>query len=109
MRHTLLISFLILEIGVHDVTLPPNGSYVDRIWALREAGGFVVGCHPQEYEHGAANIHAGAEALHAFEIFNGLREARGCNEAINIRLWDDVLTAGKRIWGIASDDLVTLV
>ena len=94
----------ILEIGVHEMTPTTNGLYADRAQALRDGGGFIAGCHPQEYADGSEKIHAGAESLHAVELFNGLREARGRDESANIALWDDVLTTGKQIWGIATDD-----
>ena len=94
----------ILEIGVYEMTQSSNDSYAAHAQALREAGGFVVSCHPQQYSHGVENIRVGAQALHAFEIYNGLREARGQNEAANIALWDEILTEGGRIWGVATDD-----
>ena len=94
----------ILEVGIYGVTQSSNGSYAARAEALREAGSFTVGCHPQEYPNGAENIRAGAQYLHAFEIYNGLRESRGNNEGANIVLWDAILTAGGRIWGAAADD-----
>ena len=94
----------ILEIGVHQVTPTSSDSYADRAAALRGAGGFVIGCHPQEYSHGAENIRSGADSLHAVEIFNGLREIRGRNEAANVALWDEILTDGRRLWGVATDD-----
>ncbi|MEM7032874.1 MAG: hypothetical protein AAF629_25215 [Chloroflexota bacterium] len=94
----------ILEIGVHTVTPTTDNDYANRAQALQQAGGFVIGCHPQEYAHGAQNIHQGLANLHAFEIFNGLRESRGCDEPANEQLWDEILTAGGRIWGVATDD-----
>jgi len=94
----------ILEPGVYEVTQPLNGSYTVRAQALRKTGSFIAGCHPQEYSHGAENTRVGAQTLHAFEIYNGLREARGLNEAANVALWDEILTAGGRIWAIATDD-----
>ena len=94
----------ILEIGVHEVTPTPSEDFVERATALRQSGGFVAACHPQEYEHGTANVSAAAEPLHAFEIYNGLRELRGRTEAANVVHWDEMLTGGKRIWGIATDD-----
>jgi hypothetical protein len=94
----------ILELGVFSVTETPSLDIVDRANALKESGGFVAPCHPQEYDHGAENIHRTADIAHAFELFNGLRENRGCDEAANIAIWDDVLTKGHRIWGIATDD-----
>ncbi len=94
----------IIELGVHEVTPTPSDDYVERARALRAAGGFVMGCHPQEYPHGEENIHRAADELHAVEIFNALREGRGTDEARNIRLWDELLTAGKRIWAVAADD-----
>ena len=42
--------------------------------------------------------------MHGFEIFNGLRESRGCDETANVELWDQILTEGGQIWGVATDD-----
>lgn len=33
-----------------------------------------------------------------------MRELRGTEEARNIALWDRVLSAGHRVWGVATDD-----
>ena len=94
----------ILELGVYNVTETPSDDIGERAQALRNAGGFVAVCHPQEYDHGAFNVHQTADIAHAVEIFNGLREGRGCDEAANLKIWDDVLSQGKRIWAIATDD-----
>jgi hypothetical protein len=94
----------ILELGVFEVTETPSDDVGERAQALRDSGGFVAACHPQQYEHGAKNVNATAGIAHAVEIFNGLREGRGCDEAANVGLWDDVLTQGKRMWAIATDD-----
>ena len=95
----------ILEIGTHSVTPTPTDVFAERAATLRAAGGFVAACHPQQYpHHGEDNVRSGIGALHAFEIFNGLRETRGFDETANVRLWDELLTAGKRVWGIATDD-----
>ena len=95
----------ILEIGTHVVSAPPDDSFAARARALRGGGGFIVACHPQQYPvDGADNIRAAAADLHAIEIFNGLREAIGCDEPANIALWDELLTAGNRLWGAANDD-----
>lgn len=94
----------LLEIGVHAVTETPSPNIADRAQALKASGGFVATCHPQEYPHGRHNVAQTAGIAHAIEIFNGLREGRGCDEAANIALWDEVLTRGDRVWGIATDD-----
>lgn len=94
----------ILEIGVFEVAEMPSDDIAERAQALRDAGGFVAVCHPQQYDHGAFNVHQAAGIAHAVEIFNGLREGRGCDEAANVTIWDEVLSEGKRIWGIATDD-----
>jgi hypothetical protein len=94
----------LLELGVFDVAPTPTMTVTDRAQALRNAGGFVAACHPQQYDHGSQNVHAVAGISHAVEIFNGLREGRGCDEAANVTIWDEVLTQGKRIWAIATDD-----
>ncbi len=94
----------IVEIGVHEVTPTPADDYTERARALHKGGGFVFAAHPQEYDLGPENIHRSVDSLHGLEIFNGLREARGCNEFDNLSLWDELLTEGKRIWGVAVDD-----
>lgn len=94
----------ILELGVFDVTDTPSEDVSERAQALRDAGGFVAVCHPQQYDHGAFNVHQTAGIAHAVEIFNGLREGRGCDEKANVAIWDAVLTQGKHMWAIATDD-----
>ncbi len=95
----------ILEIGVHEVTPTPSDAFAERANALRSGGGFTIACHPQQYpEDGAENIFSAAQDLHAVEIFNGLRESIGCDESANIPLWDELLTAGNRLWACANDD-----
>lgn len=93
-----------LEIGVHEVSPVRNPDYAEKASSLRKGGGFVAGCHPQEYDDGNEKIFKAAGILHGFEIFNGLRDGRGCNEAENVRLWDHVLTEGRKIWAVATDD-----
>ena len=94
----------ILELGVFAVTETPSDDIKDRAQALLDAGGFVAPCHPQEYEWGADNVRTTTGIAHAFELYNGLRERRGRDETENIAIWDEVLTAGEQIWGIATDD-----
>lgn len=94
----------IIELGVHDVTPTPSDRFADRAAALKEAGGFVIACHPQEYPHGDQNVYDGVRSIHAIEIYNGLREMRGTDESRNLALWDRVLSEGHRVWGVAADD-----
>ncbi len=95
----------ILELGVFAVTETPGDDIRDRAQALLDSGGFVAPCHPQEYdERGADNVRRTTGIAHAFELYNGLRERRGRDEAENVKIWDEVLTAGERISAIATDD-----
>ncbi len=94
----------ILEVGVHEVCQPPGHGFADGARALGAAGGFTVLCHPQQNARGSDNVRAAPALLHAFEIYNGLREGRGCNEAANVELWDEVLSRGDRLWAVATDD-----
>ena len=96
----------LLELGVHKVNAPPKDGFLERVEALRSGGGFIVACHPQEYVDGRDNVNlkAAVGQLHAMEIYNGVREKIGKNEAANVQLWDEILTDGGRIWAIASDD-----
>ncbi|NKB68262.1 MAG: hypothetical protein GKR89_14465 [Candidatus Latescibacteria bacterium] len=93
-----------LELGVFSVAETPSLDIEDRAQALMAAGGFIATCHPQEYPHGAENVQRTAGIVHAIEIFNGLREGRGCDEPANIGLWDQALSQGHRVWGVATDD-----
>ena len=95
----------ILELGVYAVTPTETDIYAERAELLRQAGGFIVGCHPQEYpDCGEDDVCEAADLLHGFELFNGLRESRGCDEMANVKLWDRILTNGGQIWGVATDD-----
>jgi hypothetical protein len=94
----------IVELGIHEATPTLADDYAARAQALRGGGGFVFAAHPQEYAQASENIRRSVDSLHGLEIFNGLREARGCDELANLRLWDELLTAGSRIWGVAVDD-----
>jgi len=94
----------IIELGVHDVTPTPCQTYAQRAKALRDAGGFVMACHPQEYPHGDDNVREAGSLIHAIEIYNGLRDLRGTDESRNVALWDERLTAGERLWAAATDD-----
>ncbi len=94
----------ILELGVFAVTETSSLDIVDRANTLKKSGGFLATCHPQEYDHGADNVYRTADIVHAFELFNGLRKNRGCDEVANIAIWDEVLSKGQRVWGIATDD-----
>lgn len=96
-----------IELGVHTVTETGSTDYLERARALHGGGGFVMGCHPQEYAddgRGERNIERSWEWLDAIEVYNGLREARGTDETRNIELWDRILTAGGKIWAVAADD-----
>ncbi len=94
----------ILDIGVHRLGEVVSGDYAASARLLRSGGGFLIGGHPQEYPDGAARLREGAPALHAMEVYNGLRADRGCDECANITLWDELLTAGERLWAVATDD-----
>lgn len=97
----------IIELGAHELAQMPSDDYLERAQTLKARGGFVMGCHPQEYavdRRGERNIERSWPALHAVEIYNGLREARGTDELLNIALWDRILTEGGRLWGVATDD-----
>lgn len=98
----------IIELGVHTAADTGDATdFLERAEALHRNGGFVIACHPQEYAmdgRGERNVERSWQSLDAIEVFNGLREARGTDELRNIALWDRILTAGGKIWAIASDD-----
>lgn len=94
----------LIELGVHEVSPTPSLGYHERAAALQVHGGFVIAAHPQEYDHGEANVRGASAALDAIELYNGLRESRGTDETRNVALWDELLSDGARLWGVATDD-----
>jgi len=69
---------------------------------LRAAEGLVVLAHP--YWSGQTSAHLlKAEGAWGIEVFNGVcHKERG--KGLSAVHWDDLLAAGKRLWGLAVDD-----
>jgi len=87
-----------------------GGSVVDMInqnaRAIREAGGLAIVNHPNYEWALAAEPLAGAEVMH-FELFNaspGVHNWGGSGSPSTEEIWDKVLSAGRVLYGVASDD-----
>lgn len=78
--------------------------YQYLIEGIREEGGLVYMAHPhwREFDHWDADTIMKLEGIDGIEIINGNRFSGPGNLATDV--WDDVLSRGKKIWGVANDD-----
>jgi len=69
---------------------------------LRAAGGLAVLAHPYWSGQTSADL-LSVERAWGIEVFNGVcQKERG--KGLSAVHWDDLLAAGKRLWGLAVDD-----
>jgi len=74
--------------------------------AIRDAGGLAIVCHPNYEWALSAEPLAAAEVTH-FELFNaspGVHNWGGSDSPSTEEMWDKVLSNGRVIYGVASDD-----
>ncbi len=70
----------------------------------RESNGFITYNHPNwNFNHWSSYEMFLYKGPHALEIFNGVGDELG-GDPVSTNSWDQVLTAGKTLWGIATDD-----
>ena len=79
-------------------------NFADVIDKTHAQGGFAVVNHPQRVNSTVLVQQVfDIEILKFIEIFNGISSAE--ENINNYLMWDSILTAGKLIYGVASDDL----
>ncbi|MGC9334008.1 MAG: CehA/McbA family metallohydrolase [Anaerolineae bacterium] len=77
-------------------------SMQDSVDRLRAAGALVCMAHP--YWSGQCSAHLTAvEGCFALEVYNGGCEVDDAKGFSHVH-WDDLLAAGRRLWGLAVDD-----
>ena len=93
----------LVGLGVEDsVEHNSDLSLQAAIDALRAAGGLAVLAHP--YWSGQTSAHLlRVEGAWGMEVFNGVCQ-KGWGKGLSAVHWDDLLAAGKRLWGLAVDD-----
>lgn len=99
-------------VPVSSITNNPFSNYKmylmqKHVDSIRSAGGIPILNHPN-WESGvsAANIQQ-VERLHMIELYNGHPEVNNWgnkNHASMEQKWDSLLTAGRKIFGVSSDD-----
>ncbi len=77
-------------------------SFCRKVCSLAEQGAFTIAAHPT-YSAAMPEVYLGCPGLMAIEIFNAYCEEAYAN-GYAIELWDMLLGAGRRIWGVAADD-----
>jgi hypothetical protein len=82
---------------------PPSGSpAAESIAWARSAGGIVYAAHPHWTGATSADL-LGIEGCFGVEVYNGATVLDSCKgEAA--ATWDELLAAGRTIWGVATDD-----
>jgi hypothetical protein len=73
---------------------------------VRRQGGINIICHPHLYEERYWPLERllELEGYTALEIYNHNVKMNNAGRAVATDLWDALLSAGRRVWGIASDD-----
>jgi hypothetical protein len=73
---------------------------------VRRQGGINIICHPHLYEDSYWPLERllELEGYTALEIYNHNVKMNNAGRAVATDLWDALLSAGRRVWGIASDD-----
>ncbi|MFA9455061.1 MAG: CehA/McbA family metallohydrolase [Candidatus Aminicenantaceae bacterium] len=106
-------SLHLLALGLHDETLKPVGgdgilsTLQNNVSAIRKAGALPVLAHPNfTWAFGAEEL-IGIEGCVLFEVLNAHPSVN--NQGDDTRpgteeMWDTALSAGKRIYGIGTDD-----
>jgi hypothetical protein len=85
-----------------DLNYAANHSMQGAIRRLREAGGLVVMAHPYWSGQRSGDL-LSQEGCIGLEVYNGgceLDDAKG----VSTVHWDDLLAAGRWLWGVAVDD-----
>ena len=97
--------FHLVGLGLHsapDLDLQSNLSMQEAVDRLRAAGGRVMLAHPYWSGQRSGDLLT-LDGCFGLEVYNGgceVDDARG-HSAVH---WDDLLAAGRRLWGLAVDD-----
>jgi hypothetical protein len=92
-------------VGLNVLGPAPQGPLTDLagvIQFLRSDGGLAQVCHPYWCGMRSTHMHE-VEGVYAVEVFNSTCEAAIAKGLSSVH-WDDVLSTGKRLWGVAVDD-----
>lgn len=77
----------------------------EKIDRVRNQGGVCIAAHPNwQHDHWPLQLLESSVGYFAIEIFNThITALEGSAYALN--KWDQLLTQGRRVWGVASDDV----
>ncbi len=92
-------------VGLNVFGAPPQQPVNDLGAAIRflsADGGLVQVCHPYWCGMRSARMHE-IEGVYALEVFNTTCETAIAKGLSSVH-WDDVLSTGRRLWGVAVDD-----
>ncbi len=104
----------ILALGLRDKTLMPTKGYdvfntlQNNVQAIRALGALPVLCHPNFYWAYGADELSRIQDCDFFEVVNAhpdVDSAGGGDVAGTEEMWDFVLSRGKRMFGIGTDDM----
>jgi len=85
-----------------DFKVPENRDAQELIDRVREVGGEVVAAHPYWSEITSQDLLSFSDYI-GIEVFNTLTH-RGFGRGLSSTHWDEILSAGRRVYGFAVDD-----
>jgi len=98
-------------LGINITKYEDNGNVLgnhSQLFAdVQQQGGFSIICHPHIYQNGYWPLEdlLQLEGFLGIEIFNQNVKMNNSGRAVATDIWDSLLTAGKRVWGFAGDDM----
>ena len=104
----------LLALGLYDATLKPAGgggiqeTLQNNVTAIRRAGALPVLAHPNFHWAFGAREMIGIEGCVLFEVLNAHPSVNNAGDDTRPgteEMWDQVLSAGKLIYGIGTDDM----
>ena len=92
----------VIGVDATSAALPVELPFCERVSRLAQQGAFTIAAHPA-FCAATPDQYIDCPDLMALEIFNAYCEEAYAN-GVATEIWDMVLGAGKRVWGVAGDD-----
>lgn len=93
-------------LGISNVINPDGLTYQNIIDRINEQNGIAILNHPSWYQTVfSGNDVMALKNLDFIEMFNGKTDSIPANNRPNLSLWDYVLSRGRKMFAVASDDM----
>lgn len=99
----------LLGIGISSIEDNPDelDNHQTVIDAIKRQNGLTIICHPHIYKEDYWPLEEllGLDRYDGIEIFNNNVKMNNTGRAVATDIWDQLLSAGKKVWGFAGDDM----